>query len=216
MAGPTICRNKSGFTLSTPQVRLSIDLRKRAVGCWEGGSALYDGGKATTQSGRTCMEWARDDPHGHSLYHLPSNFCSNADGVGGTPWCYTTDPDVRWEDCEVPLCPSPPPPPTLPAQPAEEVGCYTGDGESYEGHAMMTGSGLVCQAWASQEPHDSDFTSLCAVKMASLAAAQRGASGALRGTTGGSRLLSTSCRSAPAPQMPAGGHGAPASPGPRR
>ena len=36
---------------------------------------------------------------------LSRNFvlCRNPDGDSG-PWCYTTDPDKRWEYCDVPVC----------------------------------------------------------------------------------------------------------------
>ena len=32
------------------------------------------------------------------------NFCRNPDGEPGGPWCYTTDPQVRWAYCGVPKC----------------------------------------------------------------------------------------------------------------
>ena len=31
------------------------------------------------------------------------NFCRNPDG-GVRVWCYTTDPGMRWEFCDVPIC----------------------------------------------------------------------------------------------------------------
>lgn len=34
---------------------------------------------------------------------LDSNYCRNPDNER-MPWCYTTDPDVRWEYCKVPSC----------------------------------------------------------------------------------------------------------------
>ena len=34
---------------------------------------------------------------------LEENYCRNPDGER-MPWCYTTDPEKRWEDCPVPRC----------------------------------------------------------------------------------------------------------------
>ena len=33
------------------------------------------------------------------------NKCRNPD-KGEAPWCYTTDPNTRWEHCDVPMCDS--------------------------------------------------------------------------------------------------------------
>ncbi|CBY23583.1 unnamed protein product [Oikopleura dioica] len=33
-----------------------------------------------------------------------TNFCRNPDNEPGGPWCYTTDPDRRWEYCGIPTC----------------------------------------------------------------------------------------------------------------
>merc|ERR1711974_546515 len=60
----------------------------------------FDGCATTTVSGRTCQAWAATTPH-ISLYtnlRTESNNCRNPDGASG-PWCYTTDPDKRWELC---------------------------------------------------------------------------------------------------------------------
>merc|ERR1712179_482006 len=32
------------------------------------------------------------------------NYCRNPDNEDEGPWCYTTDPNKRWEFCDVPLC----------------------------------------------------------------------------------------------------------------
>jgi len=32
------------------------------------------------------------------------NYCRNAGGEVSSPWCYTMDPEVRWQKCDVPLC----------------------------------------------------------------------------------------------------------------
>ncbi|VDI40324.1 Hypothetical predicted protein, partial [Mytilus galloprovincialis] len=32
------------------------------------------------------------------------NYCRNPDEDPIGPWCFTTDPDVLWEECSIPLC----------------------------------------------------------------------------------------------------------------
>lgn len=34
------------------------------------------------------------------------NFCRNAGGQEQGPWCYTRDPLVRWQHCDIPPCSS--------------------------------------------------------------------------------------------------------------
>ena len=62
-----------------------------------------------TISGRTCQMWTAQEPHEHT--RTPSryptsglgahNYCRNVDGTAFTAWCYTTDPEKRWEYCAV-------------------------------------------------------------------------------------------------------------------
>ena len=34
------------------------------------------------------------------------NYCRNPTSKkGDLPWCYTTDPDQKWDYCDVPMCP---------------------------------------------------------------------------------------------------------------
>jgi integrin beta 3 len=64
----------------------------------------YNGKINVTASGRTCQAWASQSPHGHSVgTNLPENYCRNPDGEP-SPWCYTTDPSVRYELCDIPDC----------------------------------------------------------------------------------------------------------------
>lgn len=64
-----------------------------------------------TGSGKSCQAWDSSTPHFHpftSLYrpYLEGhNYCRNPEGRGIQPWCYTTDPDTRWEYCLVLVCP---------------------------------------------------------------------------------------------------------------
>jgi hypothetical protein len=64
----------------------------------------YDGKISVTTSGLTCQAWASQSPHGHSVgTDLPENYCRNPDGEP-SPWCYTTDPNKRYELCDIPDC----------------------------------------------------------------------------------------------------------------
>lgn len=40
----------------------------------------------------------------HPGADLQENFCRNPDSSTSGPWCYTTDPTVRREECSVPVC----------------------------------------------------------------------------------------------------------------
>ena len=70
----------------------------------------YNGTVNVTESGRCCQNWDSDTPHLHPLtsefrYYLEGhNYCRNPEGRGKRPWCYTMDPGVRWEYCNVPQC----------------------------------------------------------------------------------------------------------------
>ena len=74
----------------------------------------YMGVRNYTQSGRVCQRWDKQFPHKHnyneaSMYpdatvRSAKNYCRNPDSEEPKPWCYTTDPDVRWEYCAIPLC----------------------------------------------------------------------------------------------------------------
>ena len=71
---------------------------------------------AVTQNGVTCQRWDAQTPHDHTsasdAQYFPdatlsdaSNFCRiPTDDSTTEPWCYTTDPDTRWDLCAIPSC----------------------------------------------------------------------------------------------------------------
>ena len=115
--------------------------------------AEYRGSVSVTRNGIKCQHWASQEPHTHkhTLENFPNagleeNFCRNPDG-SQMAWCYSSDPLVRWDYCDVPYC-------------NERLDCGTAalDQTDYRGSISVTESGKVCQNWTSQEPHPHKYT----------------------------------------------------------
>ncbi|XP_048765333.2 uncharacterized protein LOC125673095 isoform X4 [Ostrea edulis] len=69
---------------------------------------LYRGYRNMTESGRSCQKWQTQTPHAHNydVFRLAQeNYCRNFDRE--EPWCFTIDPNVRWERCGVIICDTP-------------------------------------------------------------------------------------------------------------
>lgn len=88
------------------------------------------------------------------------NYCRNPDD-DIRPWCYTTDPSIRWEYCNLQRCSEPAASPAATAPTAQpprqeatsEPDCMFGNGKGYRGKKATTADGTPCQGWAAQEPH---------------------------------------------------------------
>ncbi|CAH6788229.1 prothrombin [Phodopus roborovskii] len=149
--------------------------RDTFMDCMEGHCALdlgmnYHGTVSVTHSGIECQLWRSRYPHKpdinsttHPRADLQENFCRNPDSSTKGPWCYTTDPTVRREECSVPICGqegrttvemtprsggskgalSPPLEP-----------CITERGRLYQGSLAVTALGSPCLAWASSPAKD--------------------------------------------------------------
>ncbi|CAH1789708.1 unnamed protein product [Owenia fusiformis] len=73
----------------------------------------YMGTVSETKDGIKCQRWDAQTPHTHTRTDpakFPdetladaSNFCRNPTGVDGL-WCYTDDPNVRKDWCDIPFC----------------------------------------------------------------------------------------------------------------
>ena len=78
------------------------------IGCQQKSTSgrSYAGEANTTVKGVPCQRWSDTEPHDHSFTHVGDhNFCRNPDGDSQV-WCYTTDPEVQYQYCGVPFCPS--------------------------------------------------------------------------------------------------------------
>ncbi|XP_077862164.1 apolipoprotein(a)-like [Saccoglossus kowalevskii] len=114
----------------------------------------YRGIVNITKDGENCSVWIDQTIHYHS--RTPRNFpfgglgdhnyCRNPDGDDGV-WCYTTNPEVRWDYCYV-------------GEPREDCSeCYTDfNGTDYRGAVNTTTNGTECQKWTSLTPHNHSDT----------------------------------------------------------
>lgn len=79
--------------------------------CIKGNGRYYQGTVNVTKSGKVCQRWDAKKPH---VFNPPpnvfpemlnaENYCRNAGGEVNVPWCYTMDPDTRWQACDIPVC----------------------------------------------------------------------------------------------------------------
>jgi len=67
---------------------------------------LYRGCQTETRLGYQCQNWDSQSPHSHKYTPeaypdsgLVKNYCRNPSGAS-TIWCYTTDPNKRWDYCD--------------------------------------------------------------------------------------------------------------------
>ncbi|XP_011889118.1 PREDICTED: hepatocyte growth factor-like protein isoform X2 [Cercocebus atys] len=162
------CRNPDGdpggpwcYT-TNPAVRFQscgIKSCREAACVWCNGED-YRGAVDRTESGRECQRWDLQHPHQHPFepgkfldQGLDDNYCRNPDG-SERPWCYTTDPQLEREFCDLPRCGSE----AQPRHEATTVSCFRGKGEGYRGTANTTTAGVPCQRWDAQIPHQHRFT----------------------------------------------------------
>ena len=109
----------------------------------------YMGESNTTVEGIPCQRWSDTQPHNHSFTDVGDhNFCRNPTGDSKV-WCYTMNPEVRWQECSIPFCPMP-----------KHFGCQqkSTSGRDYVGEANTTFDGIPCQRRSDKQLHDHEFT----------------------------------------------------------
>ncbi|KAL4241093.1 Neurotrypsin [Mactra antiquata] len=77
-------------------------------------ASKYNGTISTTASGHTCQKWSLNTPQKHKYSTRDDLFPDGSVEAAGnncrapdddvTPWCYTTDSNVRWEYCNISKC----------------------------------------------------------------------------------------------------------------
>uniref|UniRef100_A0A4W6C2Z2 receptor protein-tyrosine kinase n=1 Tax=Lates calcarifer TaxID=8187 RepID=A0A4W6C2Z2_LATCA len=90
-----------------------VDIKKDQVTttCYNDRGRFYQGSANVTRSGIPCQPWSQQVPHQHrlSVDVIPElknsdNHCRNPGGISDKPWCYTSNPNIRWEYCAVRQC----------------------------------------------------------------------------------------------------------------
>uniref|UniRef100_A0A8C7S7M7 receptor protein-tyrosine kinase n=1 Tax=Oncorhynchus mykiss TaxID=8022 RepID=A0A8C7S7M7_ONCMY len=90
-----------------------VDIKKDQVTttCYNDKGRFYQGPVNITGSGIPCQKWSQQGPHLHRLsvdvlseLRNAQSSCRNPGGENEKPWCYTTNPNIRWEYCNIPKC----------------------------------------------------------------------------------------------------------------
>ena len=79
--------------------------------CIKNKGRFYQGQQNITHGGLECQEWFTSEPHTQTMpkgifpeMNLAKNFCRNPGGTEPSPWCYTKDPLIRWQHCQIDKC----------------------------------------------------------------------------------------------------------------
>ena len=97
--------------LSLPQYP-EYDRVENTGSCSRGNGRGYRGQQVqSTEHGIPCQAWNSQTPHRHPMQSQFSHellgaghACRNPGGLANQPWCYTSDPRVRWQYCRVTQC----------------------------------------------------------------------------------------------------------------
>ena len=96
------------LSIVSSQPRGDGEEERKKIGCQQRSTSgrSYAGEANTTVDGIPCQRWTDTQPHNHSYTYVGDhNFCRNPSYWDSQVWCYTTDPEVRYQYCSVPFCP---------------------------------------------------------------------------------------------------------------
>ncbi|KAL4617936.1 hepatocyte growth factor-like [Arapaima gigas] len=161
------CRNPDNETTGPWCFTTNPEIRHESCGipqcsdveCVTCNGESYRGPMDHSESGKECQRWDLMEPHKHSFHPkrypdkgLNDNYCRNPDNRL-RPWCYTLDPDTPWEYCNITACEV-----DKETDDSMTTKCFHGQGENYRGKVDVTPSGIKCQRWDSQFPHNHSYS----------------------------------------------------------
>ncbi|UYV73085.1 MUSK [Cordylochernes scorpioides] len=107
----TLPRKQSSKTVCSSAHLTDFKMDEVTTECLVGKGRFYQGNKNVTKQGIPCQYWDSQEPHSHNRPPKvfpevlnSENYCRNAGGEEPMPWCYTMDPTVRWQHCDIPRC----------------------------------------------------------------------------------------------------------------
>eukprot|EP00075_Anas_platyrhynchos_P001321 XP_005015962.2 plasminogen [Anas platyrhynchos] len=160
----TLAENSKTTLIFSSTDSVLYEKRIYLLQCKRGIGKDYRGTEAKTWRGIPCQKWAEKTPHNPNITPekypsagLEENYCRNPDDDVNGPWCYTTDPAIRFDYCNIPECEGQVMQ-TTEATEGPTVDCMICNGEDYHGNVSRTESGLECQRWDAQEPHMHGYT----------------------------------------------------------
>ena len=106
MSSQVAFQSAVGRCIDPDEDRVALVLGGLYAGDWLRSVEVYttynSGDLNRTKSGRECQAWNLQTPHDHEYSSVGNHsYCRNPSNNEGGPWCYTTDPDTRWEFCSV-------------------------------------------------------------------------------------------------------------------
>ncbi|CAG2234169.1 PLG [Mytilus edulis] len=125
----------------------------------------YKGTVSTTRTGINCSSWSGIAVNNEVQTHQ-HNYCRNPDADPKGPWCFTSDPDVFWEHCSIPLCDDV----DITTKLVEVTFCLNQRSKTLYRYSAgcrlywkceyvsTTDTGKTCQDWSQTYPHLHDFT----------------------------------------------------------
>lgn len=110
----------------------------------------YAGTVSQTIEGYQCLKWSNLSTYSEVMhnYQFPENNVTTADNycryiynsATNVPWCFTKDPNIIWQRCDIPMCTE--------SAPNTNIGCKNDrQGFDYKGRVSHAIDGSLCMLW---------------------------------------------------------------------